>query len=112
MREAIHTKRRCSNILFKDTAPLNDNDNDNEVYSYPVLQACEIYTCTNIKLKIYNTKYTTTSSYKYKYINSILTCTHNHDNTYLLGYMDISIVYSHVHIIMTIHTYWVIWIYQ
>ena len=37
----------------------NDNDNDNEVYSYPGLQACEIYTCTNIKLKIYKTKYTT-----------------------------------------------------
>ena len=40
------------------------NDNDNEVYSYPGLQACEIYTCTNIKLK-----YTATSIYILKDVN-------------------------------------------
>ena len=26
--------------------------NDNEVYSYPGLHACEIYTCTNINMHI------------------------------------------------------------
>ena len=79
---------------------LKDNDNDNEVYSYPVLQACEIYTCTNIKLKIYNTKYTTLPAIVIN-ISYIRVGVH----LFSIAYLYICVYYLHMGEHMQLHQY-------